>query len=75
MAYYVGLGVKVERIMADNGACYKSFALRRTCKRLDLKHMQEISEKIVRSLEISAKGNKVHFFNGAKLQGKKAPAG
>lgn len=37
--------------------------------------MQEISEKIVRGLEIPAKGNKVHFFSGAKLQGKKAPAG
>ena len=38
-------------------------------------YMQEISEKVVRGLEIPAKGNKVHFFSGAKLQGKKAPAG
>lgn len=37
--------------------------------------VQEISEKVVRALEIPAKGNKVHFFSGAKLQGKKAPAG
>src|SRR5690349_1712299 len=36
---------------------------------------QIISEKAVANLAIPAKGNKVHFFSGAKLQGKKAPAG
>src|SRR5512137_744274 len=29
LAYYEGLGIKVERVMTDNGACYKSFAFRR----------------------------------------------
>jgi transposase InsO family protein len=28
VAYYAGLGVKVERVMTDNGSCYKSFAWR-----------------------------------------------
>ena len=37
--------------------------------------MQQINEKIVGALEMPAKGNKVHFFSGATLQGKKAPAG
>jgi integrase len=37
--------------------------------------MQAISEKIVEKLPIPAAGNKVHFFSGATLQGKKAPAG
>lgn len=37
--------------------------------------MPAISEKIVESLPIPAKGNKVYFFSGAALQGKKAPAG
>jgi integrase len=37
--------------------------------------MQQISEKIVGDLPTPAKGNKVHFFSGATLQGKKAPAG
>ncbi len=37
--------------------------------------MQQISEKIVKGLPTPAKGNKVHFFSGASLQGKKAPAG
>jgi transposase InsO family protein len=40
IAYYEGLGVKVERVMTDNGSCYKSFAFRRTCKRLGLKHIR-----------------------------------
>lgn len=37
--------------------------------------MQQISEKIVAGLELPPKGNKVHFFSGATLQGRKAPAG
>jgi transposase InsO family protein len=40
LAYYASLGVKVERVMTDNGACYKSFAFRRTCKRLGLRHIR-----------------------------------
>ena len=40
VAYYDGLGVKVERVMTDNGSCYKSFAFRRACKRLKLKHIR-----------------------------------
>jgi integrase len=37
--------------------------------------LQAISEKIVASLPVPATGNKVHFFSGATLQGKKAPSG
>ncbi len=40
LAYYQCLGVKVERVMTDNGSCYKSFAFRRTCKRLGLRHIR-----------------------------------
>jgi transposase InsO family protein len=40
VAYYDSLGVKVERVMSDNGSCYKSFAFRRTCRRLGLKHIR-----------------------------------
>jgi transposase InsO family protein len=40
VAYYERLGVKVERVMTDNGSCYKSFAFRRACKRLGLKHIR-----------------------------------
>jgi integrase len=37
--------------------------------------MPAISEKVVDALPVPEKGNKVHFFSGATLQGKKAPAG
>jgi transposase InsO family protein len=40
IAYYASLGVKVERVMTDNGSCYKSFAFRKACKRLGLKHIR-----------------------------------
>ena len=40
IAYYASLGIKVERVMTDNGSCYKSFAFRRLCKRLGLKHVR-----------------------------------
>jgi transposase InsO family protein len=40
LAYYESLGVKVERVMTDNGSCYKSFAFRRACKRFGLRHIR-----------------------------------
>jgi transposase InsO family protein len=40
VAYYNSLGVKVERVMTDNGSCYKSFAFRRACRRLELRHIR-----------------------------------
>ena len=30
--YYRRLGVVLERVMTDNGSCYKSFAFRHACK-------------------------------------------
>jgi transposase InsO family protein len=40
VAYYASLGVKVVRVMTDNGSCYKAFAFARACKRLKLKHIR-----------------------------------
>ena len=40
VAYYASLGVTVERVMTDNGSCYKSFAFRKACRRLGLKHIR-----------------------------------
>ncbi len=40
VAYYAALGVKIERVMTDNGSCYKSFAWRDACKALDIKHIR-----------------------------------
>jgi transposase InsO family protein len=38
--YYAGLGVTVQRVMTDNGSCYKSFAFRDACKALGLRHIR-----------------------------------
>ena len=36
VAYYASLGVKIERVMTDNGSCYRSKAFAHTCKTLGL---------------------------------------
>ena len=38
--YYASLGVKIQRVMTDNGSCYRSFAFRKVCRRLGLKHIR-----------------------------------
>jgi transposase InsO family protein len=40
VAYYASLGITVERVMTDNGSCYKAFALRKACKRLGIRHIR-----------------------------------
>jgi len=40
VTYYASLGVTVERVMTDNGSCYKSFAFQKACQRLGLKHIR-----------------------------------
>jgi transposase InsO family protein len=40
IAYYASLGVKVQRVMTDNGACYKAFAFRDACQQLGLRHIR-----------------------------------
>ena len=40
VAYYASLGVRIERVMTDNGSCYRSKAFARTCKFLGLKHIR-----------------------------------
>jgi transposase InsO family protein len=40
VAYYRSLGVTVERVMTDNGACYKSHDFRDACRDLKLKHIR-----------------------------------
>ena len=39
VAYYKSLGITVERVMTDNGACYRAGSFRRACKRLSLHHI------------------------------------
>ena len=40
IAYYAKLGVWVERVMTDNGSCYRSGAFRNACRGLRLKHIR-----------------------------------
>jgi transposase InsO family protein len=40
LAYYASLGVSIQRVMTDNGSCYKSHAFARACKKLGLKHIR-----------------------------------
>ncbi len=40
VAYYQSLGVKVVRVMTDNGSCYKSFDFRNACRDLGLRHIR-----------------------------------
>ncbi len=40
VAYYNGLGITVERVMTDNGSCYRSRDFAKACKRLALRHIR-----------------------------------
>jgi transposase InsO family protein len=39
VAYYAKLSVRIERVMTDNGSCYRSKAFRAACKRLGLRQI------------------------------------
>ena len=39
VAYYAKLGVGIQRVMTDNGGCYRSKLFRRACIRLGLRHI------------------------------------
>jgi Integrase core domain len=39
VGYYAKLGVRIERVMTDNGSCYRSKTFRAACKRLGLRQV------------------------------------
>jgi transposase InsO family protein len=39
VAWFAERGIKVERVMTDNGSCYQSKTFRAACKRLDLRQI------------------------------------
>ena len=39
IAWYASLGITVERVMTDNGSCYRSTAFNQTCAALGLRHI------------------------------------
>ena len=40
VAYYASLGIIIERVMTDNGSCYRSGAFAKACRRLGIKHIR-----------------------------------
>jgi transposase InsO family protein len=40
LAYYSSLGITVDRVMTDNGSCYRSRAFANACKKLKLRHIR-----------------------------------
>ncbi len=49
VAYYAKLGVQVERVMTDNGSCYRSKAFRTACKRLGLRQIFTRPERFIQT--------------------------
>src|SRR3954471_10809614 len=39
VAYYARLGIRIERVMTDNGSCYRSKSFRAACKRFGLRQI------------------------------------
>ena len=39
VAYFARLGIRIDRVMTDNGSCYRSKAFRAACKRLGLRQI------------------------------------
>lgn len=39
-AYYKSLGIKIKRVMTDNGSCYKARNFGKACKRQAIKHIR-----------------------------------
>ena len=39
VAWYASLGITIERVMTDNGSCYRSKAFNKTCAALGLRHI------------------------------------
>lgn len=38
LRYYRSLGIRIQRVLTDNGGCYRSAVFARACRRLGLKH-------------------------------------
>lgn len=39
VAYFAKLGIRIERVMTDNGSCYRSKTFRAACNRLRLRQI------------------------------------
>ena len=36
--YYRGLGIRIQRVLTDNGSCYRSYRFAKACRRLSIRH-------------------------------------
>ena len=66
VAYYAKLGISIERVMTDNGSCYRSKTFRAACKRLGLRQLFTRPYTPRRMARPSA-SSKPHFVNGPML--------
>lgn len=39
VAYYARFGIRIQRVMTDNGSCYRSKVFRAACQRLGIRHL------------------------------------
>ena len=39
VAWYKRLGITIERVMTDNGSCYRSKVFNKLCKALGIRHI------------------------------------
>jgi len=40
LRYYAGFGIRIQRVMTDNGSCYVSRRFARLCRRLGIRHLR-----------------------------------
>ncbi len=38
--YYAGFGIRIQRVLTDNGSCYRSGRFARLCRRLGIRHLR-----------------------------------
>ena len=62
--YYAKLGISIERVMTDNGSCYKSRAFGRACKRLGLKSTSRPGPIPRKPMARPSASSKLHSANG-----------
>ena len=66
VAYYANLGIRTERVMTDNGSCYRSKTFRAACKRLGLRQISP-SPTLREPMARPSASSKPHLVNGPML--------
>jgi Integrase core domain len=65
VAHHAKFGIRIERVMTDNGSCYRSKAFRSACKRLDLRRLTKPTRP--RPMARPSASSKPHCENGPTL--------